>query len=108
MLKNDGKVGRIFNLPPIFLSLARRYSNAKLVIMAAKLNQKSDDSFEASIKELEDILVQLENPQIPLSDLVSKYERAKECLNLCRKKLDDAELVIKKLSKDSSEDFALE
>lgn len=75
--------------------------------MAAKLNSKSEVSFEASLKELGDILAQLENPQIPLSDLVEKYGRAKECLDFCRKKLDDAELSIKKLSGDSAEDFVL-
>ena len=76
--------------------------------MAAKLNSKSEVSFEASLKELGDILAQLENPQIPLSDLVEKYGRAKKCLDFCRKKLDDAELSIKKLSGDSAEDFVLE
>ena len=76
--------------------------------MVAKLNSKSDDTFESSLKELEDILAQLENLQIPLSDLVEKYERAKKCLAFCRQKLDDAELSIKKLSKDSSEDFNIE
>lgn len=76
--------------------------------MAAKLNSKSDVPFESSLKELEDILDQLENPQLPLSDLVEKYSRAQVCLANCRKKLDEAELAIKKLSGDSVEDFKLE
>ena len=76
--------------------------------MAAKLNSKSDVPFESSLKELEDILDQLENPQLPLSGLVEKYSRAQACLANCRKKLDEAELAIKKLSGDSAEDFKLE
>ena len=76
--------------------------------MAAKLNSKSDVPFESSLKELEDILDQLENPQLPLSDLVEKYSRAQACLTNCRKKLDDAEMQIKKLEPDGEEDFSLE
>ena len=75
--------------------------------MGTKLKQ-TKESFEDTLKELEDILKELENTQTPLEDLVERYKRAQECLAICRKKLDDAELVIKKLSKDSSEDFALE
>ncbi len=76
--------------------------------MAANLNSKKEASFEDSLKELENILAQLENPQISLSDLVEKYGRAKECLDVCRKRLDAAELAVKKFSKDSFEDFSLE
>lgn len=76
--------------------------------MATKLNSKNDPSFEDSLKELEAILAQLENPQIPLAELVEKYARAKECLDVCRKRLDDAELVVKKLSQNAFEDFSLD
>ncbi len=92
----------------MFFCLARAFYNAKLVIMASNLNSKKGASFEDSLKELEAILAQLENPQIPLSDLVEKYGRARECLDICRKRLDAAELAVKKLSKDSFEDFSLE
>lgn len=91
-----------------FFSLSRKQYSAKLEIMATKLNSKNDISFEDSLKELEEILAQLENPQVPLSELVEKYGRARECLDVCRKRLDDAELTVKKLSQNSFEDFSLE
>ena len=61
-----------------------------------------------SFEELEDILKELENTQTPLEDLVERYKRAQECLATCRKKLDDAEMQIKKLEPDGEEDFSLE
>ncbi len=65
-----------------------------------------EKSFEENLEELEGILEELENSQLPLSDLVKKYERAKLCLAECRKRLDEAELSIKKLNPDGSkEDF---
>lgn len=88
--------------------MSRKQYSAKLAIMATKLNSKNDTSFEDSLKELEDILAQLENPQIPLSELVDKYGRARECLDICRKRLESAELAVKKFSKNSFEDFSLE
>ena len=75
--------------------------------MGTKLKQ-TKESFEDTLKELEDILKELENTQTPLEDLVERYKRAQECLAICRKKLDEAELAIKKLSGDSAEDFKLE
>ena len=92
----------------VFFSLSRKQYSAKVEIMAGKLNSKNVTSFEDSLKELEEILALLENPQIPLSELVEKYGRARECLDICRKRLDDAELAVKKFSQNSFEDFSLE
>ena len=75
--------------------------------MGTKLKQ-TKESFEDTLKELEDILKELENTQTPLEDLVERYKRAQECLAICRKKLDDAEMKIKKLEPDGEEDFSLE
>ena len=74
--------------------------------MAISLNEQS---FEETLKELEDILERLENSQVSLDDMVKSYERAKECLRLCRKKLGDAELKIKKIDASGGmEDFGTE
>jgi len=73
--------------------------------MGTKLKNEESKSFEDSLNELEQILKELEGSQIPLEDLVSKYERAKKCLDECRTKLDSAEMKIKKLGKNGAEDF---
>jgi len=76
--------------------------------MGTKLKNEESKSFEDSLNELEQILKELEGSQIPLEDLVSKYERAKKCLDECRAKLDSAEMKIKKLGKNGAEDFEAE
>ena len=76
--------------------------------MVKKSNSKGEASFEEALAELEEILAQLENPQVPLAELVDKYGRARECLDVCRKRLDDAELAVKKLSGGAFENFPLD
>ena len=70
-------------------------------------NSKKDgaDTFESSLKNLEGILRELESPDVPLDELVSKFGQAKECLDFCRARLDAAELKIKKLDPDACSDF---
>ena len=75
--------------------------------MGTKLKE-TGATFEDMLKELEEILERLENSQTPLEGLVERYQRAQECLALCRKKLDDAEMKVKKLSKNGEEDFTLD
>jgi len=82
--------------------------SVKLETMAAKSNPVSDVSFESSLKELEVILGDLENPKIPLADMLEKYGRAKDCLKACRAKLDEAELKVRKLSGGVEEEFSPE
>lgn len=74
-----------------------------------KVSQKKSEngSFEENLEELEGILEALEGSKLPLSDLIAKYERAKICLEECRKRLSAAEMSIKKLNQagDAFEDF---
>ncbi len=77
--------------------------------MGAKLKrEKLEQSFEDSLRELEDILKELEGAKVPLEDLLEKYQRARECLCACRTKLDAAELKIKQLGDSSVTDFDFE
>lgn len=53
-------------------------------------------SFEELMKELEQIVKELENKDISLDDAVKKYQRGIELANLCHTMLKEAESVIVK------------
>ncbi len=52
-------------------------------------------SYETALKELEGLVQQMESGQIPLSDLLSGYQRGAELLGYCRAQLDAVEQQIK-------------
>ena len=54
-------------------------------------------SYEASLKELEGLVQQMESGQLPLADLLSGYQRGAELLGYCRAQLDAVEQQIKVL-----------
>jgi exodeoxyribonuclease VII small subunit len=54
-------------------------------------------SYEAALKELEALVQQMESGQLPLSDLLSGYQRGAELLGYCRAQLDAVEQQIKVL-----------
>ncbi|HON55788.1 MAG TPA: exodeoxyribonuclease VII small subunit [bacterium] len=56
-------------------------------------------NFEASIKELENIVKALENPDTGLDNSIELYKRGIDLLNKCSKKLEEAELEITKITK---------
>lgn len=64
-------------------------------------------SFEEALEQLEAIVEAMESGDIPLSDLVSKFEEGNRYLKLCQKRLRDAELKIEKL-KDANDPVGLE
>lgn len=69
---------------------------------------KDEPNFEKILQELEQLLEQLENGSLSLDESISKYERAQECLNVCRQKLENAELRINKVNGASLEKFNLD
>lgn len=61
--------------------------------------KKSDKepTFEEELSRLEAIVEGLESGDVPLAELVERYEEGMTVLKSCRKKLADAELRIKQL-----------
>ena len=53
--------------------------------------------FEESLERLETIVESMESGDIPLAELVSKFEEGNNLLIACQKRLKDAELKIDKL-----------
>ena len=65
--------------------------------MSAKTSGNPD--FEESLERLETIVESMESGDIPLAELVSKFEEGNNLLIACQKRLKDAEIKIDKLKK---------
>jgi len=65
--------------------------------MSSKTSDNPD--FEESLERLETIVESMESGDIPLAELVSKFEEGNNLLIVCQKRLKDAELKIDKLKK---------
>ena len=56
-------------------------------------------SFETALTKLEAIVDSMESGEVPLADLLAKYEEGTKLLKACEARLKDAELKIEKLKK---------
>jgi len=56
-------------------------------------------SFEAALTKLEAIVDSMEQGEVPLAELLAKYEEGSKLLKVCESRLKDAELKIEKLKK---------
>mgnify|MGYP000181543788 CR=1 FL=1 len=73
-----------------------------------KTDEFENMSFENAIKELEEIVEELEGNEISLDDAVSAYERGAKLKNICQKRLDEARLKVEKIKDFDKGDKALE
>ena len=62
-------------------------------------DKSSKLSFEAALARLETIVDSMEQGEVPLAELLAKYEDGTKLLKLCEARLKDAELKIEKLKK---------
>ena len=78
------------------------------------MTEKKEDGpeFEEALEKLETIIESMESGEIPLTELVERFEQGNKLLDLCQKKLKDAELKIERLNKQKNppelEEFGLE
>lgn len=56
-------------------------------------------SFEDALERLESLVDSMEQGEVPLAELLSKYEEGTKLLKFCEARLKDAELKIEKLKK---------
>jgi exodeoxyribonuclease VII small subunit len=56
-------------------------------------------SFEDALAQLESIVESMESGQVPLAELLSKFEEGNKLLKVCEARLKDAELRIEQLAK---------
>jgi exodeoxyribonuclease VII small subunit len=66
--------------------------------------KESKLSFEAALAKLESIVESMESGDVPLADLLAKFEEGSKLLKVCESRLKDAELKIEQLkqSKDGA------
>lgn len=72
-----------------------------------KAKKAEDISYEDALAKLEGLIEAMEEGEVPLADLVAKFEEGNKLLRMCETRLKEAELKIEKL-KESSEDTAFE
>ncbi len=70
--------------------------------------KEKKDSFEKSLKRLEQIVETLEHGDVPLEDALTMYEEGIQLSKLCIDKLTQAELKLKKLLRDVDGKFKLQ
>ena len=58
--------------------------------------------FEEALKKLEGIVEAMESEELPLEELLAKYEEGTQLAKVCQAKLAEAELKIQQLEKTSS------
>jgi exodeoxyribonuclease VII small subunit len=56
-------------------------------------------SFEDALTQLEDIVESMESGEVPLAELLAKFEAGNKLLKICETRLKDAELKIEVLKK---------
>ena len=65
-------------------------------------------SFEAALTKLEAIVDSMEQGEVPLAELLAKYEDGTKLLKICEGRLQEAELKIEKLKKQKDGSAAFE
>jgi exodeoxyribonuclease VII small subunit len=69
-------------------------------MVAGEVESKSDKlSFEDALDRLEGIVEAMESGDVPLAELLAKFEEGNKLLKLCEARLKDAELKIEQLKK---------
>lgn len=71
-----------------------------IMVKKSKGKEESIQTFEQSFKALEKIVDILEQGEVSLEESIKMYEEGIELSKFCLNKLKEAELKIKKLSKD--------
>ena len=68
------------------------------------MSQKTEKlSFENAFERLETLLESMESGDIPLADLIARFEEGSALLKICQKKLREAELKIETLTLETGE-----
>jgi len=69
---------------------------------------KNGLTFEQAIQRLEKIVADMEGTELPLEDVIRKYEEGTRLVRFCSQKLEEAEKKIEVLTKKSDGSVALE
>ena len=64
---------------------------------------KDQTSFEEALAKLESIVESMESGDVPLADLIARFEQGTKLLQVCETRLKEAELRIEQLKKSKDE-----
>lgn len=72
--------------------------------MAAKTapSKSSEQTFETAMQRLEAVVAEMESDQLPLEDLLTRYEEGIKLVKVCETKLDAAEKRIEIITRSTS------
>ena len=65
-------------------------------------------SFETALRKLETIVESMESGEVPLAELLAKFEEGSKLLKVCESRLKEAELKIEQLKKQKDGSLAFE
>ena len=65
-------------------------------------------SFESALERLETIVESMESGDVPLAELLAKFEEGTQLLKICESRLKDAELKIEQLKKQKDGSIAFD
>ena len=68
---------------------------------------KNNLQFEDALKKLEGIVEAMESEELPLEELLAKFEEGTKLAKVCQEKLAEAELKIKQLEKTAGGEMKL-
>jgi exodeoxyribonuclease VII small subunit len=75
-------------------------------------SKKTKTDFESALARLEAIVEAMEGGEIPLAELIAKFEEGNKLLKICQQRLKDAELKIEQLKQTGgaieTEEFQLD
>ena len=75
----------------------------KIIYRSLRYKMKKELSFEEALKELEEIVVNLEKGDISLDDAIKAYEKGSILKEQCEKRLNEAKMKVEKI-KDFDKD----
>lgn len=76
--------------------------------MPARKKDDGPNNFEDAMKRLEEIVSRLEEDQLPLEEMLARYEQGVSLARYCSKTLDDAEQKVTIISRQSDGSIQLE
>ena len=69
---------------------------------------KKEESFEAALKRLEDIVDQMESGETDLDTMIASFEEGQRLVKFCTNKLNEVEKKIEKIVKENAEGIVVE
>lgn len=77
-------------------------------IVASVESSEAKLTFEAALGKLEAIVESMESGEVPLAELLAKFEEGTKLLRVCEARLKDAEFKIEQLKKQKDGSIAFE